>query len=455
MKKFSLLLFVAALTVSTSLSAQLPDSCAAPTLVRSHYLGSAKMLALRQMLGHPVYADSVQIPKTLYEPILEALSAVYNATQFAQRDTVTNCLDILAFPAPVSPLEITLTADTNQLWAQRLYQDISPTSNDQLDSLIFDYGLQRTSSLQIGGQYIFTFQTDQPLNTVALAALFNGVPGAQATTNTVFGGGSDIVLDTVAGGVTLTYTVRWGDCPAGCIYHRSWTFLVRPNCSVDYLGVEGDPLTQEVGCSSIFGCATEPLCLPWLQDSLPQYLLLHPDCLPSLPSVVVNVYQTFNTNPVIGIHVFIGIDAQFTDFFNCEGQYLGTCAITIGGPGCMPENLSHYLQGDTIWDCTQALPTPANCGVTATAEPGREALRFQISPNPSSTGQVMLRADLGTRSKGLLSVFNIFGETILQKTFDTAELDEPLVLAGQSPGMYFVRLDAGGRTGTRKLLLLP
>ncbi len=455
MKKIFLFLLPAVLFAATSLSAQLPDSCSVPTLVRSHYLGSAKMLALRQMLGHPAYADSVQISKALYNPILEALSAVYNAKQFPERDTVMDCLDILAFPAPVSPQEITLTADTSQLWAQRLYQDIYPSGNKQLDSLIYDYGLQETNSLQAGGQYIFTFQTSQPVNTVALAALFNGIPGGLAETNTVIGGGGDIELDTVAGGVTLTFTVRWGDCPAGCIYHRSWTFLIQPDCSVDFLGVEGDQLTQEVACNNVFGCGTEPLCLPWLQDSIPHYLALHPDCLPSQPGVLVNIYQTYNSNPVIGIHVFIGIDAQFTDFFNCNGELLGSCTITIAGPGCQPESLSHYLQGDTIWYCTQPLPTPANCGVTAATEPAREALDFRLSPNPTATGQVRISADFENQVKGRLRVFDMYGKLVVEKTFDAAQLQEPLDLPGQSAGLYFVRLEAGGKMGVRKLVVLP
>ncbi|MEO6037208.1 MAG: hypothetical protein ABIQ93_02265, partial [Saprospiraceae bacterium] len=343
----------------TALPAQLPDSCPAPVLVRHHYLASAKILALRQMLGDPAWADSVQIPADLYNPVLEALSAVYNAHEFPERDTVTDCLNILAPPSPVSPVAFTLTADSTELWAKKLFLDFFPTGNATVDSILLKYYLKRTGTLS-AGQYIFMFQADHLLNTVALAALFNGVPGAHAEADFSIGEGNNIVLDTVADGVTLTYRVGWGDCPAGCIFHRSWTFLVRPGCSVEFLGVLGDPLSPEVSCTSIFGCATEPLCLPWLQDSLQHYVAQYPDCQLAEPAINVTVFRDFNTNPVLGIHVFIGIDAEFTDFFYCNGDYIGTCQITIGGPGCIPENLADYQRGDTVWTCDQPLPTPDN-----------------------------------------------------------------------------------------------
>ena len=435
-KPFLLLLLVV-LSGITTLSAQFPDSCAAPTLVRHHYLGSAKIIALRQMLHDPAWADSITIPAVLYDPVLQALSAVYHAMQYPERDTVTRCFNILAFAGPVSPVGITLTADSAATWAKNLHHDIVPTGNKAVDSILLQYHLKRTSS-QIGGQYLFFLGVDQPINTVALAALFNNIPGAHAEADGAIGDGNNITLDTVAGGVTLTYTVGWGDCPAGCISHRSWTFLVKPDCSVQFLGVAGDELTAEVPCTTIFGCATEPLCLPWLQDSLQRYVAQHPDCLPSFPPIYATIYQDFDTDPVLGIHVVLGIDAQFTDFFYCNGDYIGSCNITIAGGGCMPESLSHYLQGDTIWSCAQPLPTPANCGsLNATSVPTGEELVFQLSPNPATTGQVWVRADFGALARGRLSVFDAFGKAVLVKTFAAAQLDEPLDLAGHSPGMGY------------------
>ncbi|MBC7775907.1 MAG: T9SS type A sorting domain-containing protein [Phycisphaerae bacterium] len=446
-------LLLAALSVSTSASAQLPDSCAASTLVRQHYLGSAKIIALRQMLGDPAWADSVYIPAVIYNPVLQGLSAVFNATQFPERDTVTECLDIQAANTPVSPVGISLVVnDTSTTWAKNLHQGIFPTGNTTVDDLFLRYHLKKTSSYQFS-KFFFFLENEEPLNTVALAKLFNNIPDTHADANSSIGGGNDIRLDTVGGSVTLRYSTGWGDCPAGCIFKRNWIFLVQPNCSVQFLGAQGDQLTSEVSCNSTYECYTTPLCMPWLQDSLQHYAAQFPDCTPTQPPLSVTLYQNFSSIPVLGIHGIIGIDAEFTDFFYCDGTYIGSCSITIAGPFCTPTYLFDFQHGDIIWDCTQPLPTPANC-TSAAPVPISEALSFQLSPNPSASGQVVLRASFGTPAKGRLSVVDLYGKCILEKTFEAEQLVDPLNLEGQSPGVYLVRLEAANRISTRKLVLL-
>ncbi len=455
MTKSTTLLLLALLATTTILSAQLPDSCGGSTLVRRHYENTAKIIALRQMLGDSALADSVYIPATLYNPILNALAAVYNATQFPERDTVTTCLDIQSSPTPVYPFSIIVTSDTTNIWARKLYQGAYPSGDPTIDALLVNYQLDLVDSSKFE-QFSFTFETKELLNTLALAALFDSIPGTHAVPNSFIGGSNNITLDTVAEGTTLTYTVKWGDCPAGCINNRSWTFLIKPDCSVTFLSVAGDPLTSEVVCTSNSDCTINPLCLPWLQDSIQSYAAQHPDCHELASGIHVTLHQDFNSVPVIGIHVFIGIDAAFTDFFYCNGDYIGTCQITIGGAGCMPESVSNYFDfaTDTIWDCTKPLPTPENCGTTPTRTPNVAAISFQLSPNPATLGQTLVQANFGVRTKGRLSVFDVLGKSVLEKTFEADQLAEMLDLGSQKPGIYFVRLDTGKQVYTRKLLII-
>jgi hypothetical protein len=35
-----------------------------------------------------------------------------------------------------------------------------------------------------------------------------------------------------------TFTLAWGDCPAGCTSFHIWKFMVNPDCAVDFLGIE-------------------------------------------------------------------------------------------------------------------------------------------------------------------------------------------------------------------------
>ena len=448
MTKLCIPLLLAVLTITTSLSAQLPDSCAVPTLVRHHYLGSAKVIALRQMLGDPAWADSVNIPAVLYNPVLQALSAVFNATQYPERDTVTECLDI----TPANPVGITLVVDTSAIWAKNLHQDVFPTGNATVDDLFLRYQLKKTSSYQFS-KFFFFLENEELLNTVALAKLFNNIPGTHADPNGVAGDGNDIMLDTVAGAVTLRYKTGWGDCPSGCFFKRSWTFLIHPDCSVQFLQAQGDPLTSEVTCNSNYECYTTPLCMPWLQDSLQHYFTQYPDCSATQPALDLTLYQNFNAIPILGIHVVVGMDAEFTDFFYCDGSYIGKCLETIAGPICTPPYLSGYQHGDLLWDCTQPLPTAANC-VSAANMPTADTFSFQLSPNPTNIGYALLQADFGAAASGRLSVLDIFGKCILEKTFVAEQLSEPLQLVGQSPGIYLVRLELGTRIYTRKLVIM-
>ena len=47
-------------------------------------------------------------------------------------------------------------------------------------------------------------------------------------------------------GWTVTFTAGWGDCPAGCIDHHSWTWTVTGDGTVTFVSEEGSPLTPEI-----------------------------------------------------------------------------------------------------------------------------------------------------------------------------------------------------------------
>jgi hypothetical protein len=50
----------------------------------------------------------------------------------------------------------------------------------------------------------------------------------------------------VDGGYQVTFTVGWGDCPAGCIDKHVWTFAVAPDGRVGLIGEEGPPVPADV-----------------------------------------------------------------------------------------------------------------------------------------------------------------------------------------------------------------
>lgn len=44
-----------------------------------------------------------------------------------------------------------------------------------------------------------------------------------------------------SGTFQLDVTIGWGDCPAGCISHHTWTFEVAADGTVTRKGESGDP----------------------------------------------------------------------------------------------------------------------------------------------------------------------------------------------------------------------
>ncbi len=52
----------------------------------------------------------------------------------------------------------------------------------------------------------------------------------------------------IAGGVQVKVWIGWDDCPAGCLHHHIWTYLVDTRGTITLVGQSGDPLpAQPVG----------------------------------------------------------------------------------------------------------------------------------------------------------------------------------------------------------------
>jgi hypothetical protein len=48
------------------------------------------------------------------------------------------------------------------------------------------------------------------------------------------------------GGYEIKLTLGWGDCPAGCISHHTWTFDVAQDGTLKAMGDAGDPVPSGV-----------------------------------------------------------------------------------------------------------------------------------------------------------------------------------------------------------------
>ncbi len=215
------------------------DDSRVPAELRAAYLEDARLLALRDLLAKG-YSE-IPIPREAVQPYYNALVAVYNATALPSRDTVVDVYRIHTLGSPATRSLILQLVGTEP-WVQRLAQREIPTGYPAIDSLLARYSLSVGSVFAPhDGDVLLTLTAPEPLNMIALAALFGGIAGVRfAEPNGVVGDGNNIA-GSIEDAVLLDYSVGYGDCPAGCIARRFYHFAVHDDGIVEYLGASGSP----------------------------------------------------------------------------------------------------------------------------------------------------------------------------------------------------------------------
>lgn len=227
-----------------SASQSVISSCNAHDSIIEKYEFHAAQLALRRIYDNNfTEVDSVIIPSASRDSVLNAIIAVYNAVGLPARDTI---MSFNISPVQTVPVRwIRIEADSNATWMQSLLNLNVPTGNMALDSLMSEYNCTITYVSNPVWSYIAIaklelddyYNLDQILENIVLDTL-NGM----ININTVEGGfdQDDITYNVFAGYRQLNYIHKWGDCPAGCNFSRTWTFNIFDDCSVEYVGSFGD-----------------------------------------------------------------------------------------------------------------------------------------------------------------------------------------------------------------------
>jgi hypothetical protein len=347
---------------------------------------------------------------------------------------------------------IVVVAKNDTPWAIELANGTFPTSHATVNQLMQQYALTMTDVFSSSDQLYLTFTSVEPLNTVALAKRWTTISGVtNAQSNTAVGDGNNIIYQQYAGYAELTYSVGWGDCPSGCIYYRQWTFRVNNDCSVVLKSVEGFPLTDEVPCNGNFQCFTEPFCQNWLRDSVQVQLNFQPECdAPFNYGVFLRRFEQFG-QPIWGIETIVGTDYSYISFYDCGGQFLGRCDVSIIGVTCTPPNVANFMPGTTVWDCSQPIPPLDACSITNTKTRSTTPLAVRLLPNPTAD-VVRVQADLLLPSAGHIRIFDVWGRIVREIPFDTQKLSETIDCQSLVSGIYFVEVMAGNQKATQRLV---
>lgn len=244
--KYILILLLTMTGLHAARAQTVASSCTAPDSIKMKYMTGADILAVNEIFARDLtYKDSVKIPQNWTDTFLLPMLAIYNAVDLPARDTVVN---IYYIEAPYGKVlnRNTFSADTSLFWVKNFKNGIVPCGYAPVDDLLEAYDLvfyHYDGHPMVPEANIYV-KSDSNYNMQAVSDKFLSIPGishsgAWAFTLPMY----DITATIHSDRTELTYSYGWGDCMAGCYYRRYWKFIVYPDCSVEYGGSYGDPLS--------------------------------------------------------------------------------------------------------------------------------------------------------------------------------------------------------------------
>jgi hypothetical protein len=208
--------------------------------IRSLYKSDAAYLAFRHIYANKLADTSlVNIPQDLIDSFYGGLIHIYKCKSISSIDTIARIYPVHVFPYQ-SLYRLIVGFDTSYAWTKQWQDGFTITGNDSIDSLVSEYEFELSRKARYGFAVLIT---KIPLNMWALGKVFNKVAGVKsAYPDGAIGSGNNIIASLYLNHKEYTFTIGWGDCPAGCINRRFWDYIVTSSGEVKYLGSYGDSL---------------------------------------------------------------------------------------------------------------------------------------------------------------------------------------------------------------------
>lgn len=197
--------------------------------VIENYMNDAKQLYYHEIIQNHSHANfnNPVMNENEVDKILGIIQAVYNA-DVPERDTVFDIYKIHGYYC-YSLSSISLKVKTELPEIQNLANGIFPTGNASLDDLLNAY---RFDSVSVSYDYPsfpwLTIYTKGEYNMIPVEKAFGDIKSVQIAefNKGCIGDGNHITLIRKSDYAIITFSIGYGDCPAGCIYHRYWEFKV-------------------------------------------------------------------------------------------------------------------------------------------------------------------------------------------------------------------------------------
>ena len=199
------------------------------TFIVKNYYEDAKLLYVNEIFqdsshfnrNNPVL-DTSEITK-----VLKIIQTVYNLNS-QESDNIFN----------EKKIHTRICINLDYLWLKvqktapeinNLIKGIIPTGNQNLDKLLAKYEYKSVKSFF---DYIMIY-LKREYNLIPIVPEFLKIPSIISNIWDSCGGdGNDITITRSEDSAKIIFSIGEGDCPAGCIYHKYWEFLVANNKAV-------------------------------------------------------------------------------------------------------------------------------------------------------------------------------------------------------------------------------
>jgi len=211
--------------MSTSNDSSLSDS------VKTLYIYDAVMLANFEMSKDSVLKYTVLVPDSLIMKYYNTLILVNNASKIKHVDYVRG---IHPYSSKRIKKFFIYINDTSSMWITNwqngnLWHDGNlNTGIIEVDNIFKEYRFNITSMTRIFDFYSIEIETEDYVNKNAFISLFSNIEEISIS-GKGFNQINTIDALPVGNSIIITYSIGWGDCPAGCIYRHYWMFEIEKN----------------------------------------------------------------------------------------------------------------------------------------------------------------------------------------------------------------------------------
>ena len=209
--------------------------------VRDNYYQDAQQLYMNEIINnpnHPNYNNTTLDVQEI-ETILKHIQAVYDLN-VPERDTVFNVYNIHGYYCySFNAISLKVTPDDPAI--NNLVNDIYPTGNSQFDDLLSTYQFDYVDPAYSYPKFPWlTIYFKQEYNLIPIVDEFEKLPFVTYSefNRGCIGDGNTITLKRGDNSAIITFSIGRGDCPAGCIYHRYWEFVINSGHAEFYRSYE-------------------------------------------------------------------------------------------------------------------------------------------------------------------------------------------------------------------------